>query len=474
MAILKIKSIKCVAYLCLLVSLIIVISVISPYLAGNYSIVLVLASLSNKAANIQLLATPTTSLLCNISYSDVLYTVDRRLTRLDTNIKASCKLLGAGNRTEAARVRRLQNTWYTTTTDDDYLQIIANCDKIVPTFNKNFYSSNKEMDYPLGFVILVTYMEHSVQQYIRLLRFIYRPQNVYCIHIDTKCPTKWIESVTTFASCFPNILIAKDAIDVIYAHASILTAHLNCWKELSYTSLPWKYLIDLHGTELPMMTNREMVETLEPLKGINAIKSGVTINDALDPHSIIYRKFTNKATYFPGVGMKLTDEMLGPVPFNLTLYKSADSPNSAFSRQFVHFVLTDFRAIALYDYLQDVLSAVEFFFNTLNNLPDAPGGTLDYNMKTRDDENFPMPNIVVRHWDTNKQLTNNQCEEGRYRHRICLISSSDFYWLRDASLKNRYFFINKYLMDYDHVVMDCMEELLLERNLREYENDCVT
>ena len=35
------------------------------------------------------------------------------------------------------------------------------------------------------------------------------------------------------------------------------------------------------------------------------------------------------------------------------------------------------------------------------------------------------------------------------------------------------FFFNKYFMEMDHVVMDCMEQRLVEQNRREYENDCL-
>ncbi len=399
------------------------------------------------------------------------YRTGGRLTELTPKIHASCALLrtNPANSTEAQRVRNLNQQWENSVTDDAFLKDVSTCEIIVPTFRDNFYISEKEANFPLGYVILMSYSKHSVQQYIRLLRFIYRPQNIYCIHIDQKSPPLWIESIISFASCFPNILIAKDAVNVVYASATILEAHLICLKELSYSPLPWKYVIDLHGTELPVVTNRDIVEGLEPLQGINPIKEGSSISD-IDPNSITYQKMTNKAVlYSHRVGMKLTRQPLGPVPFNMTLYKSADSPNSAFSRDFVYFILTDPRGVALFEYLQDVLSAVEFFFNTLNMLPDAPGGKHERQLRERSHGKIRLPNIVVRHW---KNL-NRACTESYYRHRICIVSASDFYWLYSSSKARRVYFLNKYLMDYDHVVMDCMEETLLKRNVEEYRRDCL-
>ena len=395
-----------------------------------------------------------------------------RLTELTPKIDASCALLtNAANSTEARRVRNLNQQWKNSVTDDTFLKDISTCETIVPTFQDNFYISEREANFPLGYVILMSYSKHSVQQYIRLLRFIYRPQNIYCIHIDKKSPPLWIESILSFASCFPNILIAKNAVDVVYASAAILVAHLSCLKELSYSPSPWKYVIDLHGTEIPVVTNREIVEGLEPLHGINPIKEGITIRD-IDPNSITYRKMTNKAVlYSHRVGMRLTHQPLGPVPFNMTLYKSADSPNSAFSRQFVNFILTDPRGEALLEYLQDVLSAVEFFFNTLNMLPDAPGGKHERQLRESSHGKIQLPNIVVRHWKNSNHPT--ACAESYYRHRICIVSASDFYWLYSSSKKRQVYFLNKYLIDYDHVVMDCMEETLLKRNVEEYRRDCL-
>jgi len=33
-------------------------------------------------------------------------------------------------------------------------------------------------------------------------------------------------------------------------------------------------------------------------------------------------------------------------------------------------------------------------------------------------------------------------------------------------------FFNKYFMEWDHVVMDCMEQQLVEQNMLEYKQDC--
>ena len=43
----------------------------------------------------------------------------------------------------------------------------------------------------------------------RLLRAIYMPQNVYCIHIDSKSPDNVQHSAAAIANCFDNVFIAS-------------------------------------------------------------------------------------------------------------------------------------------------------------------------------------------------------------------------------------------------------------------------
>ena len=53
---------------------------------------------------------------------------------------------------------------------------------------------------------------------------------------------------------------------------------------------------------------------------------------------------------------------LGPIPYNLHVYVSASSVNSAMSREFDKFIVTYKRALALREHLQYVHSVEKFFF----------------------------------------------------------------------------------------------------------------
>ena len=60
-------------------------------------------------------------------------------------------------------------------------------------------------------------------------------------------------------------------------------------------------------------------------------------------------------------------------------------------------------------------------------------------------------------------------------HQVCIISSADLYQVKyEVDLDNVQgpLFHNKYFMEKDHTVMDCLEEQLVIRNKREYMKEC--
>ena len=345
---------------------------------------------------------------------------------------------------------------------DFFKNLTNNCSETYRDFKDAFYVSEFEEKFPIAFEMLTYYKPLRIQQYIRLLRNIYRPQNVYCIHIDKKSPEWWTNLFKEFAECFPNVFIAKNPVSVLYASSGILYAHLRCFDELLERDLDWKYVISLHGTELPLVTNKEIVRKLKQMNGSNVIPRGV---NASDKHSAYHQWISHKVVKH-GNGVSLSKEKVH-VPKNITIFKSASSANSAITKQMVQFMLKDQRAIELGKFLKDAKSAVEFFFSTINNLEDAPGGFNTFSKKIK------MPLIAQRDWlRKGDKISYGFCGGGHVVHNICIVSAYDLPRLRNASQHATWWFHNKYFIEYDRTVIDCMEDLLLQRNRMEYEKDC--
>lgn len=89
-----------------------------------------------------------------------------------------------------------------------------------------------------------------------------------------------------------------------------------------------------------------------------------------------------------------------------------------------------------------------------------------------------MPTIAGVIWLTvHKKDWQSYCN-GWNIHNICIVSSGDLHRLdykphtRDYRKNQReHFFHNKYFMERDSFVMDCLEKELLKRNVQEFEED---
>ena len=387
------------------------------------------------------------------------------LQYLNPSINASCELLFKGDKQERQRIRNVLKSWKPPN-DIKTIELIKDCQRIRTNFMDNFYISETERNFPLAFQMPVYYQQNFLLQHIRLLKYLYRPHNIYCIHVDKKSPKWWTDGLRQFTKCFNNIFISTKQVHIFYGSVSILDAHLSCLKDLVNVTADWRYVITLNSPEIPLVTNKEMVDTLIKMNGTNIMTNGF---DAL--HKTFKNGSPNK--YYQWLMRKkviilnkgyLTRSRLGPIPYNLHVLKSASSVNSAMSRDFVKFVVTDKRALALRERLEYVNAAEEFFFVTLNELKDAPGNR--HTIK----EGVSMPRVSRRLWQFsyNKKT---ECIEKYFIHKICIQSASDLPYLRSLS---GIWFLNKYRIDYDHVVMDCMEELLLKRHYKEYEIDCIS
>ena len=84
-----------------------------------------------------------------------------------------------------------------------------------------------------------------------------------------------------------------------------------------------------------------------------------------------------------------------------------------------------------------------------------------------------MPSVNENIWLTRGH--NATCS-GRNVHNTCVVSSGDLplVYSKGVNLHHPVFFFNKYFMETDHVIMDCMEQRLVELNKLEYAQDCLS
>lgn len=132
--------------------------------------------------------------------------------------------------------------------------------------------NEEEALFPLAFTILIF---KDIEQFERLLRAIYRPQNLYCIHVDAKSPQSLHTAVQSIVRCFANVFVLTPPISVSWGSFTVLEPELGCMKELLRRSKLWKYFINLTGQEFPLKTNWQIVQILKAFNGSNSMEGTV-------------------------------------------------------------------------------------------------------------------------------------------------------------------------------------------------------
>ena len=156
-------------------------------------------------------------------------------------------------------------SWRINTTLVQLLRDKKNCARMRRDFSGTFYVSSEEQSFPIAYILIVY---TNPLQIVRFLKIIYRPHNLYCIHPDPSSGGHFADIFHSISKCLDNVFVASHLAEVYYGHRSILEAQINCYKHLlRYPEQRWHYTINLCGRELPLKTNRDIVNILQRANG---------------------------------------------------------------------------------------------------------------------------------------------------------------------------------------------------------------
>lgn len=217
--------------------------------------------------------------------------------------------------------------------------------------------SQEEEDYPLAFIVTV---HKEFQLFVRLLRAIYMPQNVYCIHVDAKAPWEYRAAVRKLVNCLQNVFLSSHSETVTYAGFSRLQADLNCMKDLAKSKIGWKKVVNLCGQDFPVKSNLELVQYLKSKKW----KDRNMTPGVKQPKSMRHRTQLQHRE-IKGSHVALNGLRKGPPPHNLEVYFG--TAYYALTRAFVDFVLQSPIAHDLLEWSKDTFSPDEHYWVTLNH-----------------------------------------------------------------------------------------------------------
>jgi hypothetical protein len=227
--------------------------------------------LSRKTFDVELSKEKTIELAQDAKYRNDIFTKYYRPIRNSDGV--NCSKLIHNDRYEIFKAKTIMNSGHNAKlylNSDFFLNITRSC-----SFFRNMRGyiqhplTEEERTFPIAFSILAY---TDIEQVERLLRLIYRPQNYYCIHIDLKMRPAEKTALKNIASCFKNVVIAKQSVNVTWGKFPLLQAELVCMETL-WPFKAWKYYMNLAGQEFPLKTNRYIVAALKALDGAN-IASG--------------------------------------------------------------------------------------------------------------------------------------------------------------------------------------------------------
>ncbi|XP_060591317.1 N-acetyllactosaminide beta-1,6-N-acetylglucosaminyl-transferase-like [Ruditapes philippinarum] len=155
----------------------------------------------------------------------------------------------------ANRVRKIVTQDLPSWTIYKYKEKTRNCSSFIDERGYiTHHLTTEEQQFPIAFSIL---MYKNVEQVERLLRAIYRPQNIYCIHVDSKTNIEIYKALSGISNCFENVFVLRKRVNVIWGKMSVLTPELLCMEELWKRHKTWKYFINLTGQEFPLKSYPE-------------------------------------------------------------------------------------------------------------------------------------------------------------------------------------------------------------------------
>ncbi|KAM9352361.1 beta-1,3-galactosyl-O-glycosyl-glycoprotein beta-1,6-N-acetylglucosaminyltransferase 3 [Symphorus nematophorus] len=355
------------------------------------------------------------------------------------------------NRKSELEALLASRTRHNTLSEHFYLNLTRDCPAFIE--NRGFITvplSKEEKDFPIAYSMVI---HEKIEMFERLLRAIYAPQNIYCVHVDQKSSDDFKMAVKAIVSCFPNVFVASKLESVIYASWSRVQADLNCMKDLLSSGLQWRYLLNTCGTDFPIKTNAEIVQALKALNGRNSMETEIT-NE--------YKKGRWQYHHVVTHSVVRTDEKKSPPPISTPMFSG--NAYIVVSRAFVQHMMQDTEVQKLIEWEKDTYSPDEHLWATLQRMPSVPGSA-PTNGKYDVSDMQAIARVVKWSYlagDMRGGAPYTPCT-GEYRRAVCVYGAGDLKWL----LKQQHLFANKFDPEIDDVAIRCLESFLRFKAVRQ-------
>uniref|UniRef100_A0A0K0FQW3 Glycosyltransferase family 17 n=1 Tax=Strongyloides venezuelensis TaxID=75913 RepID=A0A0K0FQW3_STRVS len=377
---------------------------------------------------------------------------DKEIKKTDLNVllkpfknDLDCKKLIKGDTEYIDKVKKKRLVY-------KYNSLPMDCKSIYKRgFNKNKTLSNIEKKYSLAFASNV-YKNYEVIE-LKLLS-IYSPNNHYCYMVDSKSPQLYHQMIL-LGKCLPNVYVPRIQYQMKSNGENTSISHFQCMKRLLKTNFDYVFL--LQNDEMPLKTNRELIEILETMDFAMDMK--ITI----DKH-IINERFDYKKSW------KFRD-------LNIFLDGDIRKENATIMNQDIEFtngLVTTGLPRDSVDYLVNKLN-ITTFLNQLNTNLYGNDELTWQTLLSSDILNVPgyVPRkYIMKYFPQQYYLSKfvvwagAPCPTRSYHHNIC---SWGVETIKDL-LNVKHYFLYRFREEFDYGAMTCFGEYLYNKtNFEEYE-----
>lgn len=307
--------------------------------------------------------------------------------------------------------------------------------------------SEVEEDFPLAYSLVVHKYAWMVE---RLIRAVYSPNNIYCIHYDLKSSSQFISAMEGLARCLPNVFIASKRELVYYAGFSRLKADLNCLSDLLRPEVKWKYVINLCGQDFPLRSNIELVSELKKLNGANMLETARPTD--FKKQRFTFRHELKNSNFKYEKTIVKTNQKKTPPPNGIEMFTG----NAYFvlSRGFIDYMNNSDVVKDFLKWSEDTYSPDEHFWATLVRMPGVPGEV----PRSAPDITDLMSKTRLVKWEYLEGSLYPGCS-GIHVRGVCIYGAAELHWL----LNYGHWFANKFDTTVDPIALQCLEERLEEK-----------
>ena len=194
------------------------------------------------------------------------------------------------------------------------------------------------------------------EQFKRLFKAIYHPENYYLIHLDKKTSLEICDDIQDFLADFENTYILESK-NVVWGGYSMVQAELSGIKYLLDINAEWDFFINLSGQEFPLKSQDCIRDLLGKNKGSNFIKIANQATNRPETMNRIENYFIETDTGFSGVPYE-RDYLKNVIPY-------IGGQWMILTREYCEFICNSGEVKKFEDYYLHTLIPDESFFQTV-------------------------------------------------------------------------------------------------------------